>query len=752
MAAKQAVDALTLEDARAEHARLVAEIGHHRALYYQKDAPEISDADYDALERRLTAIEARFPELAGADSPTVTVGAAPAAGFGKVRHTVPMLSLGNAFEDEDVTDFVASIRRFLVLDEGAPLDFVAEPKIDGLSLSIRYEDGQLVQAATRGDGAEGEDVTANVRTIDDIPNTLKGKAPAVLEVRGEVYMRREDFLALNKAQAEKGEKVFANPRNAAAGSLRQLDAGITADRPLRFFAYTWGELSEPLGATQSESRRRLAELGFTISEPSRLCRAADELLAYYRDIGAQRATLPFDIDGVVYKVDRLDLQERLGFRTRTPRWATAHKYPAEKAQTLLKAISIQVGRTGALTPVAELEPITVGGVVVSRATLHNEDEIRRKDVRVGDTVIVQRAGDVIPQIVGVVPTLRPADSQPFEFPTHCPACGSLAVRSTAEKADVAAETAAVESGTPEDGATPDGTEAPTPEEAVAEPDGVVRRCTGGLICPAQAVERLIHFTSRLAFDIEGLGIERMRLFFNQDRIREPADIFTLEKRESERLDRIVTMTGFGKKSVEKLFAAIEARRTIGLDRLIYALGIRQVGEATAKLLARHYLTVEHWRDAMIKAAEERADQPTERKPELVGEAYAELCAIEQIGVGVADDMMAFFREEHNRALLDRLLAQITVETYQRPTTTGSPVVGKTVVFTGTLETMGRSEAKAKAESLGAKVAGSVSAKTDYVVVGADAGSKATKARELGLTLLTEQEWVDLISGKAAAPE
>ncbi|MDG3442090.1 NAD-dependent DNA ligase LigA [Nitrospirillum amazonense] len=757
MAAKQAIDALTPEDARAEHAQLVAEIGHHRALYYQKDAPEISDADYDTLERRLAAIEQRFPELAGAHSPTATVGAAPAAGFGKVKHKVPMLSLGNAFEDEDVADFVASIRRFLVLDEAASLDFVAEPKIDGLSLSIRYEDGQLVQAATRGDGAEGEDVTANVRTIDDIPNTLTGPVsgkgvPAVLEVRGEVYMRREDFLALNKTQAEKGEKVFANPRNAAAGSLRQLDASITAGRPLRFFAYTWGELSEPLGATQSESRQRLADLGFTISEPSRLCRTADELLDYYRWIGGQRATLPFDIDGVVYKVDRLDLQERLGFRTRTPRWATAHKYPAEKAQTLLKAISIQVGRTGALTPVAELEPITVGGVVVSRATLHNEDEIRRKDVRVGDTVIVQRAGDVIPQIVGVVPNLRPADSHPFEFPTHCPACGSLAVRSAAEKADAAAEVVAVESGTPDDGAAVEGAEASAPEETVAEPDGVVRRCTGGLICPAQAVERLIHFTSRLAFDIEGLGIERMRLFHSQERIREPADIFTLEKRESERLDRIVTMTGFGKKSVEKLFAAIEARRTIGLDRLIYALGIRQVGEATAKLLARHYLTVDHWRAAMIKAAEERTAQPTERKPELVGEAYAELCAIEQIGVGVADDMMAFFREEHNRALLDRLLAQITVETYQRPTTTGSPVVGKTVVFTGTLETMGRSEAKAKAEGLGAKVAGSVSAKTDYVVVGADAGSKATKARELGLTILTEQEWVDLISGKTGAPE
>lgn len=706
------LDQLSADAAADHHARLVAAIRHHRDLYYQHDAPEISDADYDALERQLAALEARFPRLATADSPTATVGAAPATGFGKLRHTVPMLSLGNAFSDEDVTDFVARVRRFLSLDDDTPLDFVAEPKIDGLSLSLRYENGALVSAATRGDGMEGEDVTANVRTIADIPHHLRGPAPAVLEVRGEVYMRRDAFQELNHRQEAAGDKVFANPRNAAAGSLRQLDPAITASRPLRFFAYAWGELSEPLGATQTTCRQRLADLGFTISEPSRLCRGADDLLAFYRAIGDQRADLPFDIDGVVYKVDRLDLQDRLGFVSRAPRWATAHKYPAEQARTRLKAIIIQVGRTGALTPVAELEPVTVGGVVVSRATLHNEDELRRKDVRVGDMVIVQRAGDVIPQIVAAVPELRPADAVPFDFPTHCPECGSLAVRSADSE---------------------DGTES-----------GVVRRCTGGLICPRQAVERLIHFVSRLAFDIEGLGSERIELFFAQGRIREPADIFTLEVREEARLDRIITMTGFGKKSVEKLFAAIQARRTIGLERFIYALGIRQVGEATAKLLARQYHDVTHWRDRMTQAGAERAAAPVERKPELVGEAYAELCAIEQIGPGVADDLVGFFQEAHNQTVLDHLLAQVTVTPYVAPAKVNSPVTGKTVVFTGTLETMSRNEAKARAEALGAKVAGSVSAKTDYVVAGADAGSKATKARDLGVTVLSEAEWQDLI--------
>ncbi|MBP7338218.1 NAD-dependent DNA ligase LigA [Niveispirillum sp.] len=702
------IDALSLEEAAAEHAALVAEIRHHRELYYSKDAPALSDADYDRLEQRLGGIEARFPELMTQDSPTQTVGAAPSSGFGKVKHAVPMLSLANAFEDGDVADFVGRIRRFLNLPDDTPVSFVAEPKIDGLSLSLRYEKGRLVQAATRGDGAEGEDVTANVRTIRSIPHELTAPFPDVVEVRGEVYMTRADFLDLNRAQAEKGDKVFANPRNAAAGSLRQLDSSITAGRPLRFFAYAWGALSEPLGATQSESRQRLESFGFTLSAPSRLCAGSDDLLDYYREIGRLRSELPFDIDGVVYKVDSLALQERLGFISRSPRWATAHKYPAEQATTRLNAISIQVGRTGALTPVAELEPVNVGGVVVSRATLHNRDEIERKDVRVGDLVIVQRAGDVIPQIVGFVPEPERERAEPYAFPECCPECGSMAVREEGE---------------------------------------VVTRCTGGLICPAQAVERLRHFVSRNAFDIEGLGIERIQLFFEQGRIRQPADIFTLEREEEKRLDRLVSMTGFGKKSVEKLFAAIEARRTIALDRFIFALGIRQIGEATAKLLARAYRTAENWRDRMVAAAAERAEKPEEKKPELVGEAYAELCAIEQIGVSVADDLTDFFREQHNLDALAALLEQVKPEEYVPPAAaTTSPVAGKTVVFTGTLVTMGRSEAKAKAEALGAKVAGSVSGKTDYVIVGADAGSKAAKAQELGVKILSEEEWAALIAG------
>lgn len=702
------IEELTLDEARQEHGSLVAEIRHHRELYYSKDAPSLSDADYDRLEQRLSRLEAHFPELVTADSPTQTVGAAPSSGFGKVKHKVAMLSLANAFEDEDVADFVGRVRRFLNLGEDTAVAFVAEPKIDGLSLSLRYEKGQLVQAATRGDGAEGEDVTANVRTIKDIPHALKGDAPEIVEVRGEVYMNRAEFLELNRVQAEKGDKIFANPRNAAAGSLRQLDSKITASRPLRFFAYAWGEVSAPLGRTQWESRQKLESFGFTLSTPSRLCDGADALLDYYRDIGTQRPTLPFDIDGVVYKVDDLALQERLGFISRSPRWATAHKYPAEQAMTRLNTISIQVGRTGALTPVAELEPVNVGGVVVSRATLHNKDEIERKDIRVGDMVIVQRAGDVIPQIVGYVADKRSADSHPYAFPDHCPECGSIATREEGE---------------------------------------VVTRCTGGLICPAQAVERLRHFVSRNAFDIEGLGIERIQLFFEQGRIRQPADIFTLEAKEAARLDKLVTMTGFGKKSVEKLFQAIEARRTIALDRFIFALGIRQIGEATAKLLARAYRTVEAWQARMVQAASERAEKREEKKPELVGEAYAELCAIEQIGMSVADDLTDFFREQHNLDALAALLEQVKPEEYIPPATaSASPVTGKTVVFTGTLVTMGRSEAKAKAEALGAKVAGSVSGKTDYVIVGADAGSKAAKAQELGVTILSEEEWAALIAG------
>jgi DNA ligase (NAD+) len=692
------VDALTPEEAAAELAALAQEIAGHDIAYHQHDAPTVSDGEYDALRRRNAEIEAQYPELIRPDGPSAKVGAAPGTGFKKVRHAIPMLSLGNAFAPEDVHDFLASVRSFIKElrdDPEKPVAIMAEPKIDGLSCSLRYEKGRLVQAATRGDGSEGEDVTANVKTIDDVPQKLKGNAPDVLEIRGEVYMDRTDFAALNARRAEAGEPIFANPRNAAAGSLRQLDPSITASRPLRFFGYAWGEVSEPLGKTIVEIRKRVAGWGFRLNEPSRLCHGAEELLAYYDEIGAQRASLPFDIDGVVYKVDRIDWQERLGFVSRAPRWATAHKFPAEQAQTILKAIDIQVGRTGSLTPVARLEPITVGGVVVSNATLHNEDEIRRKDVRIGDTVVVQRAGDVIPQIVRVILERRPADAVEYVFPETCPECGSLAVR---------------------------------------EEGGVIRRCTGGLICPAQAVERLRHFVSRNAFDIEGLGDKHIRTFHADGMIRTPADIFRLEEQDKGSLTPLRAREGWGPKSAQKLFEAIETRRTIPLDRFIYALGIRQVGEATAKLLARHYGSLDAWRAGM-EAAQDRDS-----------EAWRDLIAIDQIGASVADDLLAFFAEEHNRVVLDDLMAQLKVEDFVRPRAVASAVAGKTVVFTGTLETLTRPEAKARAEALGAKVAGSVSGKTDYLVVGADAGSKAAKARELGVTTLTEQEWLDLIGG------
>lgn len=704
------VDQLTEAEAADELKALAEEIAAHDRAYYQEAAPVVSDAEYDALRQRNAAIEARFPTLKRPDSPSERVGAPAASGFGKVRHRVPMLSLGNAFDEEDVADFIARIRRFLLLQETDPLAIVAEPKIDGLSCSLRYEGGALVQAATRGDGQEGEDVTANIRTLPgaEVPKRLPAGAPSVLEVRGEVYMTREDFAALNTSREERGEPLYVNPRNTAAGSLRQLDPAITATRPLRFFGYSWGEVSAPLAETQWQARHRLADYGFPLNEPTALCHGLDDLLAHYQRLVADRAALPFDIDGVVYKVDRLDWQTRLGFVSRSPRWAVAHKFPPEQAQTLLKDIGIQVGRTGALTPVAVLEPVTVGGVVVARATLHNEDEIARKDVRVGDTVIVQRAGDVIPQIVGVNLDKRPADAEPFLFPEHCPECGSLAIREAGE---------------------------------------VVRRCTGGLICPAQAVERLAHFVSRDAFDIEGLGEKQAKLFYDTGRVMRPVDIFTLARREERRLDKLVNVTGFGKKSVENLFAAIDARRTIPLDRFIYALGIRQVGQATAKLLARHYGSLTAWQAAMETAAAERAAQPEATKPAEVGEAYDALCAIESIGMAMADDLTGFFAEPHNREviadLIDPAQGGLTVTDVEAPQAADSAIAGKIIVFTGTMAAMGRAEAKARAEALGAKVAGSVSKKTDYVVVGADAGSKEKKARELGLTILSEQDWLAL---------
>jgi DNA ligase (NAD+) len=702
MAAKDyssiAPDGLTQAQAKAELKRLAAEITAHDKRYYQEDAPTVSDAQYDALRQRNDAIEALFPDLVRPDSPSRRVGAAPAVKFAKVRHAVPMLSLGNVFDDEEVADFANRVRRFLGLATDAELAFTAEPKIDGLSCSLRYEGGRLVNGATRGDGFEGEDVTANVRTIAEIPEKLHGRrVPDVCEVRGEVYMSHADFFALNERQAAAGKPVFANPRNSAAGSLRQLDPAITASRPLKFFAYAWGEMSDMPEDTQFGMLEWLAARGFSVNPLTKLTRSVEEMLAIYRDIELRRATLGYDIDGVVYKVDRLDLQERLGFVSRSPRWATAHKFPAEQATTVLHDIDIQVGRTGSLTPVARLEPVTVGGVVVTNATLHNEDEIARKDVRIGDTVHIQRAGDVIPQVLGVVLEKRPPHSKPYEFPKVCPVCGSHAVREV----------------NPRSGK-----------------EDVVRRCTGGLICRAQVVERLKHFASRLAFDIEGLGDKQVELFFERGWIRQPADIFTLARRN--RSIKLEEEEGFGDLSVRNLFAAIEARRSVPLNRLIFALGIRHIGETNAKLLARHYGSVEALRRGVAAAAAGRET-----------EAYEELNAVEGIGEVVADAIVEFFKEPHNREALDRLLEQVTV-TPMEETRSDSPVAGKTVVFTGSLEQMTRDEAKAMAERLGAKVAASVSKKTDYVVAGPGAGSKLDKAREAGVAVLSEDEWLALV--------
>ncbi len=689
-------------EAREELGLLAAEIARADQLYHGEDNPEISDAEYDALRRRFEEIGTAHPEYASLGQPATSVGAAPAAGFSKVEHSRPMLSLSNAFDAADVHEFVTRVRRFLTLEEAETVSLVAEPKIDGLSAAIRYEGGRMVQGATRGDGTTGEDITRNLATIADIPKTLPPGAPDVLEVRGEVYMRKDEFSALNDRQEAAGQKVFANPRNAAAGSLRQLDPGITAGRALNFFAYTLGEVSEKDWDTQWDFLERLRSWGFVTNPLTSRCDGAEAAVAAWSDIGEQRADLPYDIDGVVYKVDRIDWQDRLGMVARAPRWAIAHKFPAEQAETRLEAIDIQVGRTGSLTPVARLLPVTVGGVVVSNATLHNEDEIARKDVRVGDTVVVQRAGDVIPQVVRVILEKRPADSQPYVYPTACPVCDSDAVRAEGE---------------------------------------AMRRCTGGLICGAQAVERLKHFVSRDAFDIEGLGEKQITAFWTDHLIEGPGDIFRLAARR----DEILVREGWGQKSVDNLLAAIEARRTIGLDRLIYALGIRQVGQATARLLAVNYGTLDAVRTAMttLHASGEEADGAE------LGEtaAYQELVSIDGIGAAMAADLSAFFAETHNLEVLDDLSAELDIQSYEAPVaSTESPVTGKTVVFTGTLSRMGRSEAKARAETLGAKVAGSVSKKTDYVIVGAGAGSKAAKAEALGVTILSEDDWLALIVG------
>jgi DNA ligase (NAD+) len=696
-AARIAVDELTAAQAKAEHARLEAEIAAHDRRYYQDDAPSVSDAEYDRLRQRYSAIEARFPQLRTTTSLTQRVGAAPSARFAKVRHSLPMLSLDNAFAEDDVRDFVGRIRRFLRLSDDEDIAFSAEPKIDGLSMSLRYERGTLVTGATRGDGNEGEDVTANIRTLADVPQRFKGSGiPAICEVRGEVYMTKHAFLALNKRQAETGGQIFANPRNSAAGSLRQKDPSITASRPLGFFAYAWGEMSEMPADTQSGMIKWFEACGFKTNPLTRLCRGLDALLKFHREIEAQRGTLDYDIDGVVYKVDRLDWQERLGFVSRSPRWAIAHKFPAERAITLLKDIEIQVGRTGALTPVAKLEPVTVGGVVVQNATLHNADEIARLDVRIGDTVQIQRAGDVIPQVLSVILEKRPRGAKGYEFPKRCPC--------------------------------PLHTEVVRDQTATGE-EGAIARCTGEFACPYQAVEHLKHFVSRRAFDIDGLGDKQIELFYERGWVKEPAEIFTLEQRNGK--IHLQDVEGFGETSVRNLFGAISARREIALERFIYALGIRHVGETTAVALARGYGTWQAFHDAGLKLAQGDED------------VRADMDALDQIGDTVIDSLRDYFAEAHNRRRVERLAKEVNIRVAEKPRS-DSAVAGKTVVFTGTLERMTRDEAKASAERLGAKVSGSVSKKTDYVVAGPGAGSKLPPPKKPCVQTLTEDEWMKLI--------
>jgi len=704
------VEEMTERQARAEHKRLAEEIAHHDKLYHEKDDPEISDADYDRLRQRLKAIEARFPQLVDMFSPTQKVAPTPTTAFAKVKHLRPMLSLDNAFTEEELQGFLDRVRRALQREtniaEDAEIALACEPKIDGLSISLRYEDGELVAGATRGDGATGEDVTTNLRTVEDIPHALKGGGPKLIEVRGEIYMERKAFQEMNKRQEAAEEKTFANPRNAAAGSLRQLDPDITASRPLRFFAYAWGVAEPRTWKTHSDYLKLLKDWGFRVNPLSKLCRTPQQVLDYYRKMGADRPSLPYDIDGVVYKVDRIDWQERLGFVSRAPRWAIAHKFPAEQARTRLNDIVIQVGRTGALTPVADLEPVNVGGVMVARATLHNADEIERLDVRVGDMVTIQRAGDVIPQVLAFVPEERPRNAKKFHFPTHCPC--------------------------------------PLKTKVQSEEGGVVRRCSGGLECPFQQVERLRHFVSRNCFDIEGLGGTHIENFFNDGLLKVPGDIFRLPRKTAE----IMKREGWGDLSVRNLVSAIEARRTIPLDRLINAIGIPLIGEATAKILAQEYGDAGTWLDEMLKAAKERKKQPDVVKKEKaaaeVGPSYGRLCNIEQIGVTTADAMCAFFSEGHTVDIIRDLLKELTVQPVERRVVAADALLkDKIVVFTGELNSMTRDAAKARAEELGAKVTDSVSKKTSLVVVGENAGSKARKAAELGVQTLTEEEWVKL---------
>ncbi|ROU04020.1 NAD-dependent DNA ligase LigA [Histidinibacterium lentulum] len=750
MADRPAVSELTEAQARIELARLADLLAAADRAYHVEDAPHLSDADYDALKRRNAEIEARFPGLKRADSPSDMIGAAPAEGFGKVTHRVRMMSLSNAFDTGEVREFDASIRKYLGLGANERLTYTAEPKIDGLSLSLRYEAGRLVQAATRGDGQVGENVTRNALTLKDIPDRLPD-GPEVLEVRGEVYMSHADFAALNARQEEAGARTFANPRNAAAGSLRQLDSEITRRRPLRFFAYSWGEVSAPVAVTQHDAMAQFRAWGFPVNPLTELCEDVDALLAHHARIEAQRATLGYDIDGVVYKVDDIALQERLGFRSTTPRWALAHKFPAELAWTRLERIEIQVGRTGALSPVARLMPVTVGGVVVSNATLHNEDYIAGraadgtpirdgKDIREGDWVQVYRAGDVIPKVADVDLSKRPEGAQPYDFPETCPECGSAAIR---------------------------------------EEGDAVRRCTGGLICPAQAIEKLKHFVSRAAFDIEGLGAKQIEMFWSDTAlpIREPADIFTLAERDAGNVSRLEHREGYGATSARNLFAAIEERRTIPLARLIFSLGIRHVGEVAAGDLARHFGTWEALASAVDAAAPaaarhalaedaviaEREAAMTEGRRARVGEtreriwtdpplpeaaraAWEDIVGIDGVGATLAQSLVTTMAQTEERASIDRLVAHLRVEPAERPAA-DSPIAGKTLVFTGTLERMSRAEAKARAEALGARVSGSVSAKTDLVIAGPGAGSKAKKAAELGIETIDEEAWLAL-AGRA----
>lgn len=688
------VSALTDLEAAAELAFLAKRMAELDKAYYQADDPLVSDAEYDALKRRNEAIEARFPHLVRADSPSKKVGAKASEDFAKVTHSVPMLSLGNIFSTDEIFEFSNRIRRFLGLDDDAELAFMAEPKLDGLSFSALYVNGEFVRGATRGDGSVGEDITENLKQIKDLPLKLVGNdIPERLDIRGEVIMNKADFFALNDEQTAAGKKPFANPRNAAAGSLRQLDPRITGRRRLSLFGYTFGETSAEPWDSQDAFLQKIRSWGFPVNPEVRLCKTAQELADFFENLADKRPNLPYDIDGAVYKVNRRDWQERLGFVARAPRWAIAHKFPAEQAQTKLENIRIQVGRTGALTPVADLTPVNVGGVMVSHATLHNEDELKRKDIRIGDTVVIQRAGDVIPQVVRVVSEKRPADSVPFEFPTVCPVCGAHVVR---------------------------------------DPDEAVQRCSGGLVCPAQAVESLKHFVSRDALNIEGLGAKNMAFFFDRGWIKTPSDVFTLESRVGADIRKL---DGWGDKSADNLFAAIrKVAAATPMEKFLFALGIREVGQATARLLAAHYLTMPAFLEQTALAQDRESD------------AYKELLSIESIGDVIACEILDFTAEEHNRTEIDKLLNLMTVTAFV-PVENDSPLAGKTVVFTGSLETMTRSEAKAKAQSAGAKVAGSVSQKTDYVVLGADAGSKAQKAAELGITVLSESEFTELCNNR-----